>query len=130
MRLPSRSRVFALAALSAFAGAGLGHWAWPRDARAQPQSSISTVFVPSEGIVFRTLDGRPIARLSREASGGVIELYDEDEQVTTRLTAATPPMPRQRQAECACAPTAQSVMLDDVDPWSVPYDLAGPHGTQ
>lgn len=118
MRLLYRTPILAVAALSAMLGGALEHWACPRDARAQPQSSVSTVFVPSEGIVFRSLDGRPIARLSREASGGVIELYDENEQVTTRLTAATPSIPKAKQGACACTTSPQSVMLDDLDPWS------------
>lgn len=119
MRLSWKARLIVLAGFSGATGAALAHWAWPRDARAQqPLSSVSTVYVPSAGLVFRTLDGRPIARLSREATGGVIELYDDEEQVTSRIAAGTPPFPKPRSAECACVPAPQSVMLDDLDPWA------------
>ena len=118
MRPSWKTRVIVVAGFSAAIGAALGHWAWPRDARAEPASSGSTVYVPSGGLVFRTLDGRPIVRLSGEAAGGVIELYDDEEQVTSRITANASTIPRARPADCACGPTPQSVMLDDLDPWA------------
>ncbi|HXX66513.1 MAG TPA: hypothetical protein VEK07_05005 [Polyangiaceae bacterium] len=118
MRPSWNTGVIVAGGFSAAIGAALGHWAWPRDARAEPASSGSTVYVPSGGLVFRTLDGRPILRLSREAAGGVLELYDDEEQVTSRITAVTPSIPKARSADCACGPTPQSVMLDDLDPWA------------
>ena len=111
--------VRALAMLAALLlGAVIGRWAWPRDARAQPASSPATVYVPAEGMMFRTLDGHPIARLARDANGAVIELYDGDDQPMTRLGASPLLFPR-RAPECAPSASQRkpSVTLDDDDPW-------------
>lgn len=120
MRPSWKSTIIAVGGVSAAAGAALGHWAWPRDAHAQGLSSVSTVYVPPDGIVFRTLDGRMLARISRDATGGgAFEVYDSEELVTSRLAAGAPPIPRSGAADCACTPRPQSVMLDDLDPWSI-----------
>lgn len=45
---------------------------------AQAQSlTTATIYVPPGGLVFRTLDGAPIARLSADAHGGNFELLDD-----------------------------------------------------
>jgi len=102
-------------------GAVVGHWAWPRDARAQPASSLSTVYVPSGGMIFRTFDGHPIARLARDADGAVIELYDGYDQPVTRIGASALSFPLRPQA---CAPSVTphkpAFTLDDDDPWEQP----------
>jgi hypothetical protein len=100
-------------------GAVIGHWTWPRDARAQPAASVSTVYVPPEGMVFRTLDGHPIARMTRDANGAVFELYDGDDQPMTRL-GANPPVFPARAPECAtCASQRKpSLTLDGNNPWT------------
>jgi len=116
MRFVVRWEILALTAVSAVAGAILGHWAWPREARAEAGATISTVYVPPDGVVFRTLDGHPVARLSRAAAGGVLELYDIEDQPTGRYGAAAPALVKPKLPDCACT-TPQSVMLDDLDPW-------------
>lgn len=117
MRASWKATLISVAGLSAATGSALGHWGWPRDARAQSQSSVSTVLVPPGGLVFRSPEGRTIARLSRDESGGVIELYDNDEQVVSRLTARHSTRSA-RSSDCTCTPASQSVMLDNIDPWS------------
>ncbi len=59
-----------------------------RDAHAQPSPAVAaTFYVPADGLMFKTLDGRPIARLSRDPSGGVFELYDDRGQIAQRVAA-------------------------------------------
>jgi hypothetical protein len=78
-----------------------------REAHAQPAPAVAaTFYVPGEGLVFRTLDGRPLARLARDSGGGVLELYDSRGEVTQRVSAggsviptaaAMPPAPSPRE---------------------------------
>jgi hypothetical protein len=56
-----------------------------RDARAQVSSVAATSYVPSDGLVFRSFDGRPLMRLTRDGRGGNLELYYEHEEVAVRL---------------------------------------------
>jgi hypothetical protein len=75
-----------------------------RDAHAQASPLASTIYVPSDGIAFRSFGGHVVARLSYDAHGGIFELYDEREQITSRFRgepsgrnpafpAATKPLP-------------------------------------
>jgi hypothetical protein len=91
-RLPSsRSSLFALAVVAAFAAGVLSQRIRMPEAHADTTSSTATVYVPSEGLVFRTLDGTPIARISRDSRGGVFELYDEQQRPARRsLSSAAP----------------------------------------
>jgi hypothetical protein len=43
-------------------------------------SSSSTIYVPPGGLAFRSLNGRVFAKLSYDAHGGVLELFDEHEE--------------------------------------------------
>lgn len=91
MRRPVARLVSALAALAvAFAlGVASQHLA-VREARAQTLPALTaTFYVPGDGLMFKTLDGRPLARLSRDASGGVFELYDDRGQVAQRVSAGS-----------------------------------------
>jgi hypothetical protein len=112
--------VRALAMASALLlGAVIGHWAWPRDARAQSGSSPATVYVPAEGMIFRTLDGHPIARLARDANGSVIELYDGEDQPMTRLGASLSAIPgRAPEGAPSANPRKPSFTIDNDDPWT------------
>jgi hypothetical protein len=56
-------------------------------AHAQAAPFAATIYVPSDGIAFRTFDGRVVARLSYDAHGGMLDLYDEREQPATRVRA-------------------------------------------
>lgn len=79
VRLPVAALVLALAF-----GGGLAS-SLVRDAHAQAAPFAATIYVPSDGIAFRTFDGRVVARLSHDAHGGVFELYDEHEQPAVRV---------------------------------------------
>ena len=57
-------------------------------ARAAAVSSTPTIYVPAEGLVFRSPDGTPIARISRDARGGVIEIYDDHQRVARSVPEA------------------------------------------
>jgi hypothetical protein len=85
----------AITALAATFAAGVVASHFIRDARADAGSFASTVYVPSDGITLRTLEGHVIARLSYDAHGGVFELYDENERPSTRVRADSfaPPPP-------------------------------------
>ncbi len=61
----------------------------PRDARAQPPPVESTIYVPPRGLVFRTLDGKAVARLSYGPDGAVLELFDAGERTGGRLSSLT-----------------------------------------
>lgn len=91
MRRPVPRLVPALAALVVAFGAGVAsqHLA-VREAHAQPSPApAATFYVPGDGLMFKTLDGRPLARLSRDASGGVLELYDDRGLVAQRVSAGS-----------------------------------------
>jgi hypothetical protein len=51
-----------------------------RNAQAQGSPLSSTVYIPSDGLVFRTFDGRVAAKLLYGPHGGVFEVFDEREQ--------------------------------------------------
>jgi hypothetical protein len=75
-----RRNVVALAVVAAFGAGLLTSRALEGEARAQRVATDSAVFVPSDGIAFRTLDGRVIARLGYDTKGGFLQLYDEHQR--------------------------------------------------
>ena len=84
-RTPSpRALVAVLALAAAFAAGALSQHLGSREAHAQ-SGTPAAITVPADGLVFRSPDGRPIARLSRDMRGGVFELYDDRQEVVTRL---------------------------------------------
>lgn len=88
-----------------FAGSiGFGAGALQREAHAQSVAT-STIYVPTGGLVFRSADGTPIARLYRGPHGGSFELFDERGE-----PAGTP----------AGDPGSKGFVLDDDDPWKMP----------
>jgi hypothetical protein len=91
-----RSLVLAVAMLAAFVAGGASASLTERNALASAASLSSAVYVPSDGLAFRTLDGRVIARLSYDERGGVLALYDGSERPSTVLHAGSldrPPTP-------------------------------------
>jgi hypothetical protein len=52
------------------------------EGRAQARSALqpASVFVPPDGLAFRTVDGRIIARISYDTRGGFLEVYDNNER--------------------------------------------------
>ena len=80
-----RVRSLSLIVPVAFAvGALTSRWL-VREARADAVPFAATVYVPSDGIAFRSFDGHVIARLSYDAHGGFFEVYNEREQVASRV---------------------------------------------
>jgi hypothetical protein len=74
-----------------------------REAHAQASPFAASVYVPSDGLAFRTFDGRLVAKLSYDEHGGVLELYDEHEQPRRRSDALPPAAPS--VTAVAAAPT-------------------------
>ena len=70
--------------LSFLAGLGAYRRLVP-EAHAQSAALASTIYVPSDGLAFRSFDGRVIARMTYDSHGGAFELYDEHEQPAMRV---------------------------------------------
>jgi hypothetical protein len=100
-----------LAITAAFgAGAATQHLG-AREAHAQAGVPAS-ITVPAEGLVFRSPDGRPIARVSRDARGGVFELYDDRQEIVTRVPSAV------RAVAAAKELHPNPYVVDDEDPFA------------
>jgi hypothetical protein len=108
----SMASVFVLAVVSALAGGLVGAHLWPRHASADAIGSTSTIYVPADGLVFRSLDGSPIARLGRDPHGGFLELYDDRRASAARFPSRVTP------AAQRIAPS-NAFVIDDEDPWKV-----------
>jgi hypothetical protein len=81
VRLP-----FAVLALALAFGGGLASSRLiEREARAQSGTPQASVYVPVEGLAFRGVDGRIVARLSYDARGGAFEVYDGHERPAAAL---------------------------------------------
>jgi hypothetical protein len=83
--MPSRLLLAVLTLLGAFAAGFLSSRLFERNARAQSAPSVSTFFVPSDGLIFRAFDGRMVARLSYDTSGGIFDVYDSHERPSASL---------------------------------------------
>lgn len=82
-----RQRVvlFTVALLATFAcGAFSSRWV-EGQAHARPAGQPASVIVPADGLAFRTIDGRIIARLSYDSRGGVFEVFDNNEHATSAV---------------------------------------------
>jgi hypothetical protein len=90
--LPVRSPLLAFLFVATFAAGALSQRLLLREAHADPTASTATLYVPPDGLVFRTLDGTPVARISRDAHGGVFELYDDQQRPVRRVPAGAPAM--------------------------------------
>jgi hypothetical protein len=78
--------VLALLAFGAGALGGITSSVAVRDARADALGEV-TVPVPTPGVVFRSSDGRPIARIRSGAAGGSFEILDSRGVLAVRLRA-------------------------------------------
>ena len=58
-----------------------------RSARAAVAGITPSVYVPPEGLVFRTYDGRIVARLGYDIRGGHFDVYDRNERPAAVLKA-------------------------------------------
>ncbi len=89
--MPSRLPFVLLMLLAVFAAGFASSRCLERSAQAQTSPFASTVYVPSDGLAFRTFEGRVIARLSYDRRGGVLDLYDADERPSNTLRADSSP---------------------------------------
>jgi hypothetical protein len=85
-----------------------------REARAQPGPQAASVIVPADGLTFRAVDGRVVARLSYDARGGAFEVFDSRERpagaLRPGLVAEAP-----RPSATVPASTAATTTSPDVD---------------
>jgi hypothetical protein len=112
MARPSSSRlVLVLLWTLSLCGAFVGGIAFEHSGReAQAQSpGVSTLFVPAGGLVFRTLDGKPIARISETGKGGNFELFDSHQDVGLHLQPGRP---------AAALVQDNPYSVDERDPWT------------
>ena len=58
-----------------------------RSARAASESVTPSVYVPPDGLVFRTYDGHIVARLGYDLRGGHFDVYDRNERPVAQLKA-------------------------------------------
>jgi hypothetical protein len=120
----ARTKLLGVALAAALGGAVVSHAVWTRDAQAQGASSISTIYVPADGVVFRSFDGRPIARLSRDVHGGLLEVYDDHDEATVRVSSGTfAPL---KGSGVAPPGSSRVFTLDDQDPWLAAPPAPGP----
>jgi hypothetical protein len=77
--MSSRYPHVVLTLLVAFAGGFVSSRLLERSAHALTAPGASTAYVPSDGLAFRTFDGRIVARLSYNARGGIFDVYDGQE---------------------------------------------------
>ncbi len=101
-----------LALFAAFAGGIATSHLIEREASAQPGPQSASVYVPAEGLTFRAVDGRVVARLSYDAHGGAFEVYDSRERPAGALR---PVAEAPRPASAAPASTVATVTSPDVD---------------
>jgi hypothetical protein len=83
--MPHRLVRFTVALLVTFVGGAFAsHWV-EGQAHARPSGQPASVLVPPDGLAFRTIDGRIIARLSYDSRGGVFEVFDNSEHATSAV---------------------------------------------
>jgi hypothetical protein len=101
-----------LALFAAFAGGVAMAHLVEREASAQSGPQAASVIVPADGLAFRAIDGRIVARLSYDAHGGAFEVYDGRERPAGALR---PVAEAPRPASATPAPTVATVASPDVD---------------
>jgi len=107
LRSSWRALLWSLTVCAAFVG-GVAYEHFGREANAQ-SAGISTLYVPPGGLVFRAMDGKPLARISQDAHGGALELYDDRREVAARFQGSRTPVLAQQNP----------YTVDDRDPWTV-----------
>jgi hypothetical protein len=103
--MPSRIPLAVLTLLGAFAGGIVSSQLLEGRAHALTLPLASTEYVPSDGLAFRTFDGRIVARLSYNARGGVFDVYDGQERpaISLRADMLVPPVTA-KGADTSCTP--------------------------
>ena len=107
LRSSSRALFWSLTVCAAFVG-GVAFEHFGREANAQ-SAGISTLYVPPGGLVFRAMDGKPLARISEDSHGGALELFDDRREVSARFQGSRTPHLAQQNP----------YTLDERDPWLV-----------
>jgi hypothetical protein len=82
------------------------------EAHAQSSALASTIYVPSDGLVFRTFDGHVIAKLSHDSRGGVLELFDEHEHPSAAIRSDGLGSPTTAATPAAASPDTRPVRKD------------------
>jgi hypothetical protein len=85
MSTPHRFPLVALAVVTGLVAGFASSRVFERTARAQSAPFASTIYVPTDGLAFRSFDGRVIARLWYDHRGGALDLYDSDERPSAGL---------------------------------------------
>jgi hypothetical protein len=106
MRVRIPLAIFAI--LATFAG-GLASSRWVEGEASARQPQATTLYVPADGLIFRALDGRMVARLSYDAHGGIFEVYDDHERPTAALRPGSPPQGALPASTVAALPTLQDL---------------------
>ncbi len=101
--MPSRLPLAVLTLLGAFAGGFVSSQLLERSAHALSVPLASTVYVPADGLAFRTFDGHIFARLSYNARGGVFDVYDGQERpaIGVRADMLVPNVARANDVTCS-----------------------------
>jgi hypothetical protein len=108
-----RALLWSLTVCAAFVG-GIAFEHFGREARAQ-SAGISTLYVPPGGLVFRSMDGKPLARISQDAhGGGALEVFDERREVAVRVDG-------QRDGHAPVLAHENPYTLDERDPFGGRY---------
>jgi hypothetical protein len=76
---------------TAFVGGLVSSLIIEQEAHAKVQTQTATVYIPPQGLTFRALDGRVIARLSYDVRGGVFEVYGQRDRPSASLRPVSPP---------------------------------------
>ena len=103
-----------LALVAAFGGGVASSRLIEREARAQSVTQQASVYVPAEGLAFRAVDGRIVARLSYDARGGAFEVYDGHERPAAALRSGLV-TPAPSSASTLPAATVATAVTPDLD---------------
>jgi len=115
VRLP----IVVLTAVAAFGAGALSSRFVERDAKAQPAGPSAAVYVPADGLTFRAVDGRVIARLGYDKNGGTFEVYDARERPTASLRGPVPGELHPDARRAAIPPAVSPIYpVDPVDPFA------------
>ncbi len=109
--MPTRVPFAIFAVLAAFASGVVCSRLSERSAYAQAAPFASTVYVPSDGLAFRTFEGHVIAKLSYDGRGGVFEIYDSHDHPSAKFQAGSPASARPATSDVVAPPRASALDL-------------------
>jgi hypothetical protein len=103
-----------LALVAAFGGGVASSRLIEGEARAQAAPQQASVYLPAEGLAFRSADGHIVARLSYDARGGAFEVYDGHERPAAALRSGLV-TEAPRSSSTLPAATVATVATPDID---------------